>query len=55
MTLNGETVIAEWDPEARRLIGYLREPLDPGEYQLVVTATDRVGNASRKTSNFTVP
>jgi hypothetical protein len=55
MTLNDKTVIAEWDPEAGRLTGYLRKPLDPGEYQIVVTAADRVGNASRETSFFAVP
>ena len=32
MTLNGAPVVAEWDPEAGRLTGFLRRPPDPGAY-----------------------
>jgi hypothetical protein len=53
MTLDGRSVIAEWDPESERLTGYLRSPLPTGRHELVVEAADRVGNRARKELRFT--
>jgi hypothetical protein len=55
MVLNGETLIAEWDPESDRLTAFLRSELEPGDYELVVSAEDRVGNRSEESMRFTVP
>ena len=48
MTLDGEPVIAEWDPEAARFIAHLRADLAPGEHRWVVSAADRVGNRAER-------
>jgi hypothetical protein len=54
MTLNGAPVVAEWDPEAGRLTGFLRRPPDPGAYTLVVDAADRLGNRTTERLAFSV-
>lgn len=54
MHLNGRVVIAEWDPEAGRLTGFLRSPLEPGDYVVSVQASDRVGNRVTESLTFTV-
>jgi hypothetical protein len=47
LLLDGKRVIAEWDPEAQRVTGYLRAPLGGGAHEIAVEAVDRVGNRAR--------
>ena len=54
LELNRKPLIAEYDPEAHRLIHPLRRQLATGEYELLVTARDRCGNEARATANFRV-
>jgi hypothetical protein len=54
MTLNAAPVVAEWDPEAKRLTGRLRRPPDPGSYTVVVDAADRLGNRTVQRLVFSV-
>jgi len=54
MHLNGRVVVAEWDPEGKRYTGFLRTPLEPGEYVVSVLAADRVGNRVTESLAFTV-
>jgi hypothetical protein len=53
MTLDGEMVIAEWDPEAARFVAHLRADLAPGEHAWVVRAADRVGNRAERSLALT--
>jgi hypothetical protein len=54
MRLDGRPVIAEWDPDAGRLLGQLRTSLTPGRHELTVEAADRVGNVTRARAVFIV-
>lgn len=54
MELDGEAVIAEYDPEARTLTHHSVAQLRPGSHRLLVTVRDRAGNESTAESEFTV-
>ena len=54
MELDGEVVIAEYDPEARTLTHHPEAQLWPGSHRLLVTVRDRAGNESTVESEFTV-
>ncbi len=54
MTLDGEPVLAEWDPEAARFVAHLRADPAPGEHAWVVRAADRVGNRAERSLIVTV-
>jgi hypothetical protein len=53
MTLDGEPLIAEWDPEAARFVAHLRADPAPGEHAWVVRAADRVGNRAERSMAVT--
>jgi len=55
MRLDGEPLLVEWDPDARRLRAHLRRDLPPGDHELEVTARDRVGNATTVRRGISVP
>ena len=54
MTLDGEPILAEWDPEAARFVAHLRADPAPGEHAWVVRAADRVGNRAERSLIVTV-
>lgn len=54
LTMDGDPVIAEWDPDAQRLRSHLRAPLEPGEHTVWVQAADRAGNTVRIVETVTV-
>ncbi len=53
MTLDGEPVLAEWDPEAARFTAHLRADPGPGRHLWAVQAADRVGNRAERSLTFT--
>ncbi|MFC1628445.1 peptidoglycan DD-metalloendopeptidase family protein [Gemmatimonadota bacterium] len=54
LRLNGTQVVAQYDPQRDRLTWQSREPLEPGEYWLLLEVTDGAGNTGRINSRFTV-
>jgi hypothetical protein len=54
MTLDGRTVIAEWNPEAGSFTAHLRRSLGPGEHAWKVEAVDRVGNRTERSLTVTI-
>jgi len=54
LELDGEPVVAEWDPEAGELRGRPRAGLAPGRHVARVLAVDRVGNRAERSWSFTV-
>jgi hypothetical protein len=54
LRLNGSRIVAQYDPQRDRLSWRPREPLEPGEYWLVLEVTDLAGNTGRISSRFTV-
>lgn len=50
--LNGEKLIAEYDPERDRVTYVAKEPFPSGRYELVVRAVDKCGNRTVKESVF---
>jgi hypothetical protein len=52
-TLDEVPQLLEWDPEAQVLSGTSRRTLSAGSHRLVVTATDKAGNAARAERTFT--
>jgi len=54
LTIDGEPVIAEWDPESGRLKGHVWDKLPPGRYRLEVVASDRAGNTARASAYLVV-
>jgi len=54
LRLNGTQVVPQYDPQRDRLTWQSREPLDPGEYWLLLEVTDGAGNTGRINSRFTV-
>jgi hypothetical protein len=50
--LDGQKVIAEYDPERSRIAYQCRTPLTRGRHEIQVEATDRCTNVSRLTSVF---
>ena len=54
LTLDGATMIAEWDPEAAELRARPVVPLARGTHIVRVSATDRVGNAVERSINFSL-
>ena len=54
MQVDGEPVVADWDPEAGRFTGHLRRRLGPGKHEWVIAAADRVGNRTEERVEFTV-
>jgi hypothetical protein len=54
MSLDGERLIAEYDPERDRVEGRLRRKLDLGPHRFVLTVRDMCGNESRAVSVFVV-
>jgi len=53
-TLDGRSVIAEWDPPVETVRYRPSSALFPGEHLFEVTVTDRAGNRSTASSRFTV-
>ena len=54
MTLNGESLYIEYHPIKKEVRYRLDSFLDAGQYQLVIAATDQVGNRSTKEITFSV-
>jgi hypothetical protein len=54
MFLDNEPVITEFDPDARKIIYWIREPLNEGQHHMTVEARDRAGNLTVKHSTFYV-
>ena len=54
MTLDGNPVPAEWDPDARRFGGRPFYPLDSGAHEWVIRVSDRAGNAASLTRTISV-
>jgi hypothetical protein len=54
LRLNGRQVIARFDPQHDRLIHIPRDPLEPGDYWILLEVTDDAGNVGRITSTFTI-
>lgn len=54
LEVDGEPVVAEWDPEAAELRGRPRAGLAPGRHVARVIAVDRVGNETERSWSFTV-
>jgi hypothetical protein len=52
LELDGDRLIAEYDPEADRVTAAADQPLQPGTHQLVVTLRDAVGNETVVTTDF---
>lgn len=52
MRLDGQLVIAEYDPEARALLHQVSAPLGKGRHTAEVTARDRCGNQAQRTLTF---
>ncbi len=52
--IDGRRVPSEWNPEASDLRYRTRRPLAPGPHTIVVEATDRAGNTTRRSLNVTV-
>jgi hypothetical protein len=52
--LDGQSVIAEWDPERKTLKLEPWEPLEPGDHVFSVSIRDRVDNETRRSFSFTV-
>ena len=52
--LDERPLIAEYDPEAGRVYGYLAEDLSPGAHRLVLRVRDMSGNQAEVHSEFTV-
>ena len=52
--LDERPLIAEYDPEAGRVYGYLVEDLSPGAHRLVLRVRDMSGNQAEVHSEFTV-
>ncbi len=50
--LNGRRLIAEYDPERKRIFYDIKEPLATGRYEINVKAQDNAQNVSTKTSVF---
>jgi len=50
--LNGRRLIAEYDPERKRIFHDIKEPLASGRYEINVKAEDNAQNVSTKTSVF---
>lgn len=50
--LDGERVIAEWDPEMKSLKYRPGKPLPPGHHRLKIWVRDRVGNQTTRQSEF---
>jgi len=53
-TLDGQRVIAEWDPPVETIRYRPLSALSPGEHLFEVAVTDRAGNRSTASSRFTV-
>ncbi len=54
MTLDGETLIFEFDPEADLAKGLLRTPLAAGDHEVTVRVRDVCGNEASETHRFSV-
>jgi hypothetical protein len=54
LLVDGEPVIAEWDPDMDVLRGHPRGPLPAGRHRLTVRALDRAGNEAEASITFTV-
>ncbi|MBN1541823.1 M23 family metallopeptidase [candidate division KSB1 bacterium] len=54
MFVDGERVVAEFDPEAKRLSYRPRLSLDPGHHRVRIVIEDRCGNSSSAERNFWV-
>lgn len=54
LRLNGTLLIAHYDAQRDRLVYTPRDPLEPGEYFMILEATDGAGNTARHRSRFTV-
>ncbi|NNF08352.1 MAG: M23 family metallopeptidase [Candidatus Eisenbacteria bacterium] len=55
MEVNGQSVICEWDPDARVLQSHLRTPLASGEHSVRVSVRDRAGNRTVREASFQIP
>ncbi len=54
MRLDGQRLIAEYDPEAGQVTARPRQPLTAGSHKLEVAVTDASGNRARAVRSFTV-
>lgn len=54
LRLNGKQVIARYEPQHDRLIYIPRDPLEPGDYWILLEVTDNAGNTNRVNSTFTI-
>jgi len=54
LRINGKQVIARYEPQHDRLVHTPREPLEPGDYWILLEVTDDAGNTSRVNSTFTI-
>jgi hypothetical protein len=54
MKLNGEKVIAEYDPEKLTLFHKVRSPLTKGRHEVAIRVQDRSGNVSSRRHIFTI-
>lgn len=50
--LDGQRLIAEYDPERKRIFYQVEEPLAPGRHEMMVMAIDKLKNVTIKTSWF---
>lgn len=54
MRLDDTPLLFEYQPVKKRVTYRLREPLPSGEHELVITATDQVGNSATQVARFSI-
>ena len=54
LSINGDYVLQEWDPEEDDLIGILEQDLSKGNHVFSVSVRDRAGNISRQAVYFSI-
>jgi len=54
ITLDGQFVLPEWDPEQKRITGRFMKKLLPGRHRIGIVVKDRAGNETRKILKISV-
>lgn len=54
LSMDGDFVLPEWDPEEKVLVGILENKLIPGKHVFTVSVRDRAGNIAREAVYFQI-
>jgi len=54
LSMDGEYVLPEWDPEEDLIVGFLENKLSAGNHTFSITVRDRSGNTTRKAVYFKI-